>query len=58
MDEVGTEPLIHFVKTVQRLFRGKGLEVTVKDEKLSGLTAAMAFLHSRGEPYIIVPAIY
>ncbi|KAJ7093237.1 hypothetical protein C8R44DRAFT_646354 [Mycena epipterygia] len=48
LDEVGTEPLIHFVKTVQKLFRGKGLEITVKDEKLSGLTAAMAFLHSRG----------
>ncbi|KAF7359341.1 Endothelin-converting enzyme 1 [Mycena sanguinolenta] len=50
LDEIGTEPLIHFVKTLQRLFRGQGLEV--KDEKITltvkGLTAAMAFLHSRG----------
>ncbi|KAJ7470279.1 hypothetical protein FB451DRAFT_1176346 [Mycena latifolia] len=52
LDEVGTEPLIRFVKTLQKLFRGKGLEVTaepsVKDEKMKGLTPAMAFLHSRG----------
>ncbi|KAJ6500490.1 hypothetical protein C8R45DRAFT_70983 [Mycena sanguinolenta] len=50
LDEIGTEPLIHFVKTLQRLFRGQGLEI--KDEKITltakGLTAAMAFLHSRG----------
>ncbi|KAF7338682.1 Endothelin-converting enzyme 1 [Mycena venus] len=53
LDEIGTEPLIHFVKTVQKLFREKGFEVTAeKDEKseltVKGLTAALAFLHSRG----------
>ncbi|KAJ7445711.1 Metalloprotease [Mycena galericulata] len=53
LDELGTEPLIHFVKTLQRLFRGEGLEITQKpdeqdEDKLSGLTAAMAFIHSRG----------
>ncbi|KAJ7871420.1 hypothetical protein B0H14DRAFT_2724026 [Mycena olivaceomarginata] len=53
LDELGTEPLIHFVKTVQRLFRGTGPEITAeKDEKsgltVKGLTAALAFLHSRG----------
>ncbi|KAF8184897.1 hypothetical protein K438DRAFT_1837058 [Mycena galopus ATCC 62051] len=50
LDEIGTEPLIHFVKTLQRLFRGKGLGI--EDEKtvltVKGLTAALAFLHSRG----------
>ncbi|KAJ7261339.1 hypothetical protein B0H12DRAFT_1106346 [Mycena haematopus] len=50
LDEIGTEPLIHVVKTLQKLFRGQGLEV--KDEKsnltVKGLTAAVAFLHSRG----------
>ncbi|KAJ7702313.1 Metalloprotease [Mycena rosella] len=54
LDEVGTEPLIRFVKTLQQLFRGEKLEVTAdasaKDETLGlkGLTAATAFLHSRG----------
>ncbi|KAJ6606496.1 Metalloprotease [Mycena vulgaris] len=49
LDQVGTEPLIHFVKTLQKLFRGKGLEVTAEPSgEMSGLTAAMAFLHSRG----------
>ncbi|KAJ7724074.1 hypothetical protein DFH07DRAFT_871903 [Mycena maculata] len=50
LDELGTEPLIHFVKTLQKLFRGEGLEVsaTQSEDKLSGLTPAMAFLHSRG----------
>jgi endothelin-converting enzyme len=56
LDELGTEPLIHFVKTVQRLFRGTGPEITAeKDEKsgltVKGLTAALAFLHSRGKSY-------
>ncbi|KAJ6608579.1 hypothetical protein B0H10DRAFT_2166528 [Mycena sp. CBHHK59/15] len=53
LDEIGTEPLIHFVNTLKNLFRGKGLEVASgpkrkDDEILGGLTAAVAFLHSRG----------
>ncbi|KAJ7684669.1 hypothetical protein DFH06DRAFT_1156294 [Mycena polygramma] len=51
LDEIGTEPLIHFVKTVQKLFRGEGFEVTAEEHDgltVKGLTAALAFLHSRG----------
>ncbi|KAJ7168203.1 hypothetical protein C8R43DRAFT_1121386 [Mycena crocata] len=50
LDEVGTEPLIHFVKTLRKLYRGQGLEVTgeLEGKKSNNLTAAMAFLHSRG----------
>ncbi|KAJ6488601.1 Metalloprotease [Mycena vitilis] len=48
LDEIGTEPLINFVKTVQKLFRGEGFEVTPKEDDGKGLTAALAFLHSRG----------
>ncbi|KAJ7197174.1 Metalloprotease [Mycena pura] len=50
LDQVGTEPLIHFTKTLRTLFRGDGLDVNEKkdDDKLKGITAALAFLHSRG----------
>ncbi|KAJ7090282.1 hypothetical protein B0H15DRAFT_948792 [Mycena belliarum] len=52
LDEVGTEPLIRFVKALQGLLRGEGREVTPKTgangEQHKGLTAALAFLHSRG----------
>ncbi|KAJ7184253.1 Metalloprotease [Mycena filopes] len=51
LDEIGAEPLIHFVRTVQKLFRQDTLEVTtgmMGEGKTKGLTAAMAFLHSRG----------
>jgi endothelin-converting enzyme len=62
LDQLGTEPLVRFVKTLQKLFRGEGLEVSAKpdgnDDKLRGLTAAIAFLHSRGEPFAGVPFIY
>nr|GAT59620.1 endothelin-converting enzyme 1 [Mycena chlorophos] len=52
LDEIGTEPLLRFVKTLEKLYEGESLEVTAADEKKSnkGLTAALAFLHSRGVP--------
>ncbi|KAJ7074256.1 hypothetical protein C8F01DRAFT_1272809 [Mycena amicta] len=52
LDEIGSEPLVRFVKTVKKLFRREGLEVSATEESddLSGLTAALAFLHSRGVP--------
>ncbi|KAK7023952.1 Endothelin-converting enzyme 1 [Favolaschia claudopus] len=53
LDEIGTEPLIHFTKTLKKFFREKGLVITKeKDDKptltVKGFTAALAFLHSRG----------
>ncbi|KAF7295323.1 Endothelin-converting enzyme 1 [Mycena indigotica] len=52
LDEIGTEPLLRFVKTVKKLFRGEGFEIseTSSEDDLSGLTPALAFLHSRGVP--------
>lgn len=52
LDKIGAEPLLHFVQTLRNLFRGKSLEIksdseTQKNDK-QGLTAALAFLHSRG----------
>lgn len=58
LDQLGEEPLFKFVQTLRDLFRGKSTEISVaedKDEdekKRKGLTAALAFLHSRGELFI------
>ncbi len=52
LDAIGAEPLVHFVQTLRKLFRGNTTEITdtegqdIKDKK--GLTAALSFLHSRG----------
>lgn len=57
LDELGEQPLLDFMKVVRNLYNGKVLEVhneakqkplTVEETKL-GLTAAIAFLHSRGK---------
>ncbi|KAJ7098234.1 hypothetical protein C8R44DRAFT_843505 [Mycena epipterygia] len=45
LDEVGTEPLIALCQNCTKVVTA---EPTVRDEKLSGLTTAMAFLHSQG----------
>jgi len=51
LDQIGTGPLRHFVKTVRNLYQGKSLEISEEDagDKAKGLTAAVAFLHSRGQ---------
>jgi endothelin-converting enzyme len=53
LDEVGSEPLLHFVNTVRKLYSGNSTDIssTAKsdtEKKRDGLTAAIAFLHSRG----------
>ncbi|CAK5279362.1 unnamed protein product [Mycena citricolor] len=48
LDDLGTAPLIHFAKTLQSLYRGDSLETTQDGLKKNGLTAALAFLHTRG----------
>ncbi|KAK0210236.1 Metalloprotease [Desarmillaria ectypa] len=52
LDEIGTEPLVHLVRTVRKLFRGNSTDISsaTEEERTSkkGLTAAIAFLHSRG----------
>ncbi|KAJ7582636.1 Metalloprotease [Mycena floridula] len=47
--EVGSQPLVHLIRTVRNLYNGTNKETSpLDDEKSSGLTAAVAFLHSRG----------
>lgn len=54
LNDLAEEPLWDFVKTVRDLFRGKSTEISSKKkdgDKYNGLTAAIAFLHSRGEAH-------
>lgn len=51
LNEIGSEPLIHFVQTLRKLYSGNDTKVSFaseQDKKIHGLTAATAFLHSRG----------
>ncbi|KAF9532319.1 hypothetical protein CPB83DRAFT_847643 [Crepidotus variabilis] len=60
LDEIGQLPLIEFVNTVRKLYSGKSRDTKKPDDeegddeddekkrKKDGLTAALAFLHSRG----------
>jgi len=51
LDEIGTEPLLHMAKTVRRLYKGNDTDISRtqgNNDKVKGLTAAVAFLHSRG----------
>lgn len=53
LDEIGSAPLLHFVNTVRKLYKGNSTDIFNKEKsddekKRNGLTAAVAFLHSRG----------
>lgn len=54
LNAIGTEPLSHFVNTLRKLYTGNSTDITSNEEvpedhkKIHGLTAALAFLHSRG----------
>ncbi|KAH9063412.1 Metalloprotease [Lactarius vividus] len=53
LDQLGEGPLKDFVGHVKRLYRGGSTGVTYvndDDRRREGLTAALAFLHSRGIP--------
>lgn len=58
LDARGEQPLKHFVQTVRDLFRSEGTVIGVAhsqdEKKRNGLTAAIAYLHSRGEFLIII----
>ncbi|CAA7267908.1 unnamed protein product [Cyclocybe aegerita] len=52
LNEIGTTPLFHLVRTVRKLYSGNDTDITGQstygiDKKVQGLTAAVAFLHSR-----------
>ena len=52
LDEVGMTPLLRFVSTVRKLFNENSTDsasqTSSSEAKRKGLTAALAFLHSRG----------
>ncbi|KAF8969921.1 hypothetical protein BDZ97DRAFT_1793392 [Flammula alnicola] len=51
LGDVGATPLLDFVKIVRKLYNGNSTSITSKvqteEDKVKGLTAAVAFLHSR-----------
>lgn len=57
LDEIGTEPLLHMAKTIRRLYNGSDTDISStqgNNDKVKGLTAAVAFLHSRGTFFISI----
>ncbi|KAF8654168.1 hypothetical protein AX16_003697 [Volvariella volvacea WC 439] len=50
LDDLGTLPLLQVVRTVRRLYREDDTDIGTKEDMTSskGLTAALAYLHSRG----------
>lgn len=59
LDEIGTEPLLHVAKTIRRLYKGSDSDISSSlgnSDKVKGLTAAVAFLHSRGA-FIILTSL-
>lgn len=58
LDEIGTKPLLHVARTIKRLYKGNDTDISSipgnnEDHKVKGLTAAVAFLHSRGIFFIL-----
>ncbi len=57
LNELGEAPLVNFVRIVRDLYRGKSTEIKSSDDQRpmildatqNGLTAALAFLNSRGK---------
>jgi endothelin-converting enzyme len=50
LDDIGNAPLEHYVETIRKLFREEDSEIGSQEGKREskGLTAALAFIHSRG----------
>ncbi|KAF8905965.1 hypothetical protein CPB84DRAFT_536278 [Gymnopilus junonius] len=51
LDDIGIAPLLHFANTIRKLYKGNDTDITATLETgdiVRGLTAAVAFLHSRG----------
>jgi endothelin-converting enzyme len=60
LNEVGDKPLVHVAKVIKQLYREEDTDITLSvlkneqadwdlDMKFDGLTAAVAYLHSRGD---------
>lgn len=67
LDARGQEPLLHIIRTVRKLFSGKTTSIENmpsakqddedKEKQRKGLTAALAYLHSRGRWLFILSLI-
>jgi endothelin-converting enzyme len=58
LDQLGEGPLKDFVAQVKKLYRGESTEIANSDgddKEREGLTAALAFLHSRGDKHLREP---
>jgi endothelin-converting enzyme len=58
LDQLGEGPLKDFVVEVKRFYRGESNGIADRngdDKEREGLTAALAFLHSRGDKYLREP---
>ena len=56
LDQLGEGPLRDFVAQVKKLYRGEStglVDSNGDDKEREGLTAALAFLHSRGDEYLL-----
>ena len=56
LDEIGTEPLLNVAKTITRLYKGSDTDISTSygnGDNTKGLTAAVAFLHSKGAFFIL-----
>lgn len=54
LDKDGNAPLVHIVKSIRSFFREEDtfVDATKHKKKSKGLTAALAFIHSRGKDLI------
>jgi endothelin-converting enzyme len=58
LDQLGEGPLKDFVAQVKKLYHGESTEIANSngdDKEREGLTAALAFLHSRGDKHLREP---
>lgn len=56
LDQIGIEPLLHVAKTIKRLYKGDETDISSShgdSDKVKGLTAAVAFIHSKGTFFIL-----
>jgi endothelin-converting enzyme len=56
LDEIGIQPLLHVAKTIRQLYKRNDADISSphgNNNKVQGLTAAVAFLHSRGTFFLL-----
>ena len=57
LDVIGIEPLLHVAKTIRRLYKDYDTDISSfhdNSDKVRGLAAAVAYLHSKGDFFTLV----